>query len=749
MSDPRAAELAEFLARELAVRRWIQDVLRVKLTGDTCEELRSGIVLCYLARAIDERCIPRIQENKSQPLRLKENVLFFLEACKDLGVPRIAMFHSPDLDQGKVVSVVECLASLADVAVRDHGFKIQLPAPGPFHAEAQAVELSEQRQKEILAQLAMRAPKAKKCVKMSAAVFKAQLSVISGGDPRVLEKCEKGVTRAQALWRGYLARKLLASLRRDQAYRDRVAQEILDTERAYVANLDTCISVFLEPFERESSGKKKPIVKEADIRLLFGNIRDIRDFNRSLLADIEARVALWSNSSCLGDVFLKINEFLGAYTSYVKNYTTALDVLNVLRKKKKFLKFVQACKSETNSLDVEAFLIMPVQRIPRYFLLLQEMQKHTQAHHPDHKNLCTALDSVKVVAASLNEKKRVAESVSKIFDIETTITNKHPHIMKTGRLFVKEGQFASKSGRDVMLYLFSDAIVSCKLERITSRLRFHDIFPLEAIDLVDAPVAASAEAGGESTHFSVKKGEKHALKLSAKNGYEKDDFVRTFRQAKEALIAEKNRKAAASPAPSSADAKPADEALCEMQTKAKVSNLEQAKTALEQEIRDIETEMGHCKEKEAKEVIKSRRTAKLEELMSVNAQLLRHERSISEMTGVRKPDSWHSATPPKTPPPSHSLTRCTSRMSTRVSLRRPKSAKLAKWSAANEEEGTINELGYPIVPFAKLAEAKGLPAPAELCLSHKEFVERFGTTRALYMPMPEKMKETLRKQAGL
>lgn len=48
----------------------------------------------------------------------------------------------------------------------------------------------------------------------------------------------------------------------------------------------------------------------------------------------------------------------------------------------------------------QSFLIMPVQRIPRYQLLLKELQKRTPADHPD-------MPFIQVAArAGLNRRKR-------------------------------------------------------------------------------------------------------------------------------------------------------------------------------------------------------------------------------------------------------------------------------------------------------------------------------------------------------
>jgi len=110
-----------------------------------------------------------------------------------------------------------------------------------------------------------------------------------------------------------------------------------------------------------------------------------------LLMGLEERIIQWDDTKCIGDVFITNAERLKMYTTYVNNYDTALKTLAYCGNKKPFAKFMKVyispkCKSETMiltnnplqeiekqdiRLDLPAHLIQPVQRIPRYCLLLQ------------------------------------------------------------------------------------------------------------------------------------------------------------------------------------------------------------------------------------------------------------------------------------------------------------------------------------------------------------------------------------------
>jgi hypothetical protein len=68
--------------------------------------------------------------------------------------------------------------------------------------------------------------------------------------------------------------------------------------------------------------------------------------------------------------------------------------------------------------DLESMLIQPVQRLPRYKLLLQELFKNTWDTHPDYADLTRALTKISGVTEYVNNKKKEAESTRKLIEIQ-------------------------------------------------------------------------------------------------------------------------------------------------------------------------------------------------------------------------------------------------------------------------------------------------------------------------------------------
>jgi hypothetical protein len=66
-------------------------------------------------------------------------------------------------------------------------------------------------------------------------------------------------------------------------------------------------------------------------------------------------------------------DFLKIYSGFISNYNRAIETLNACLKKSSFEKFLMECYQipEMKRLDLPSLLIMPIQRVPRYQLLLK------------------------------------------------------------------------------------------------------------------------------------------------------------------------------------------------------------------------------------------------------------------------------------------------------------------------------------------------------------------------------------------
>jgi hypothetical protein len=65
---------------------------------------------------------------------------------------------------------------------------------------------------------------------------------------------------------------------------------------------------------------------------------------------------------------------------------------------------------------------MPVQRLPRYVLLLEDLAKNTPKKHVDHLPGLQALDQLREVADYVNEEKRIVENMQEVMQVQSSIS---------------------------------------------------------------------------------------------------------------------------------------------------------------------------------------------------------------------------------------------------------------------------------------------------------------------------------------
>lgn len=183
-------------------------------------------------------------------------------------------------------------------------------------------------------------------------------------------------------------------MRKNEAKRAQVAEELLETERSYVAGIKLLVSAYKLPLENTLDAPVQHqggLVTKADVARLFLNIEDICEESDKVLYALEARVRQWGVASCVGDVFLRLTPALHLYNVYNGGYTDALACFRELslnkrfegvflfiylhqktKKKWTFFFFLAFCDaqrmltSDQSKLDFVSLSIMPIQRVPRY-----------------------------------------------------------------------------------------------------------------------------------------------------------------------------------------------------------------------------------------------------------------------------------------------------------------------------------------------------------------------------------------------
>ncbi|XP_029933395.1 dynamin-binding protein isoform X3 [Myripristis murdjan] len=192
--------------------------------------------------------------------------------------------------------------------------------------------------------------------------------------------------------------------------RTKVIEELLQTEKDYIKDLQMCVKEIIQPLQRKQ-------VQNVDFDGLFGNISSVIDLSQRLFKTLQ-------DTDSIGKVFLDFkSELEEVYKIYCQNHDDAISLLETYEKDENIQRHVLECLEKlravyrewgkTNYINLGSFLIKPVQRVMRYPLLLMELLGATPESHHDRPHLTQALQAVKEINVNINEYKRRKDLVVK------------------------------------------------------------------------------------------------------------------------------------------------------------------------------------------------------------------------------------------------------------------------------------------------------------------------------------------------
>lgn len=221
-------------------------------------------------------------------------------------------------------------------------------------------------------------------------------------DPAKLKK----VVLLQSAWRRQLARRLRKKLL--------IANELLKTEENYVRALSIVCNSFYYPLLMLEE-RKSPLLDKKDVEAIFSVAGKLYEGQQLFLGALRARIMdlRGFDRHSVGDIFLEQTAFFDLYTTYINNYDTSIGTLKRCKKDNpNFTKFISKCEAneECEYQDLPSFLIQPIQRIPRYVLLLADLMRKTAKGDKTYRQLSKAVQKMRDMTSYFNEQKRDAEN---------------------------------------------------------------------------------------------------------------------------------------------------------------------------------------------------------------------------------------------------------------------------------------------------------------------------------------------------
>ncbi|KAF9583543.1 hypothetical protein BGW38_009217 [Lunasporangiospora selenospora] len=277
-----------------------------------------------------------------------------------------------------------------------------------------------------------------------------------------------------------------------------------------------------------------PYLPERSVSIIFSGLGDVLFTNSLLLTDLEERICGSSEYShshdnggdgededeppnmvwvpyetqggqrqeilvleedwCVGDIFKTMAPYLKTYSNFVMTHSTSLAHINeCMSRNDRFAEFIRTTerRPECKSLSFQSHLLLPVQRIPRYKLLIESLLKHTPADHPDHRHLQEALQRMDHTASVINEKIRHHEMSAKMVELQSKITGMPDRLVVAGREFIRRGLVQKICRRNIqprVLLLFTDCLIwtSPGMNPLDDKdtMGFHRKNPLEHLTVI-------------------------------------------------------------------------------------------------------------------------------------------------------------------------------------------------------------------------------------------------------------------------
>ncbi|XP_036173349.1 FYVE, RhoGEF and PH domain-containing protein 2 isoform X2 [Myotis myotis] len=247
----------------------------------------------------------------------------------------------------------------------------------------------------------------------------------------------------------------------------RIVQELLETEQAYVARLHLLDQVFFQELLEEARSSKA--FPEDVVRLIFSNISSIYQFHAQFfLPELQRRLDDWSATPRIGDVIQKLAPFLKMYSEYVKNFERAAELLATWTDKSpRFQEILTRIQSReaSGSLSLQHHMLEPVQRVPRYELLLKEYVQKLPAQAPDRADAQKALDLIFSAAQHSNAAIKEMERLQDLWEVYQRL-GLEDDIVDPSNALLREGpvlkiSFRRRDPTERYLFLFNNMLLYC------------------------------------------------------------------------------------------------------------------------------------------------------------------------------------------------------------------------------------------------------------------------------------------------
>ncbi|XP_047248130.1 FYVE, RhoGEF and PH domain-containing protein 4a isoform X2 [Girardinichthys multiradiatus] len=319
----------------------------------------------------------------------------------------------------------------------------------------------------------------------------------------------------------------------------KIASELLHTEKAYVARLNLLDQVFCAKMMEEANKGTFPVDV---VKNIFSNITSIHAFHSQfLLPALEKRMGEWESIQRIGDILQKLTPFLKMYAEYVKNFDKAMELLKQWTDRSpQFKAVIQEIQSQEicGSLTLQHHMLEPVQRVPRYEMLLKDYLKKLPQDDPDRTDAEKSLEIIATAATHSNSAIRKSENLKKLMEIYEML-GEEEDIVNPSNEFIKEGHILKLAARNTSameryLFLFNNMLLYCvpKFSLGGTKYTVRTRIGIDGMKVLET-------SNEDYPHTFQVSGKERTLELQASSEQDKADWIKAFRQTIE-IFQQKN-----------------------------------------------------------------------------------------------------------------------------------------------------------------------------------------------------------------
>ncbi|XP_045040264.2 FYVE, RhoGEF and PH domain-containing protein 4 isoform X2 [Desmodus rotundus] len=314
-----------------------------------------------------------------------------------------------------------------------------------------------------------------------------------------------------------------------------IANELLLTERAYVNRLDLLDQVFYCKLLEEANRGSFPAEM---VNKIFSNISSINAFHsKFLLPELEKRMQEWETAPRIGDILQKLAPFLKMYGEYVKGFDNAMELVkNMTERIPQFKSVVEEIQKQKicGNLTLQHHMLEPVQRIPRYEMLLKDYLRKLPPDSPDWNDAKKSLEIISTAASHSNSAIRKMENLKKLLEIYEMLGEEEDIVNPSNEL-IKEGQILKLAARNTSaqeryLFLFNNMLLYCvpRFSLVGSKFTVRTRVGIDGMQIVETH-------NEEYPHTFQVSGKERTLELQASSEQDKEEWIKTLQETIDAF----------------------------------------------------------------------------------------------------------------------------------------------------------------------------------------------------------------------